>query len=166
MSRTLARLLPEPQASLAQGIALGVRANIPTDLKADFVRTGTAHLLAISGVNLTIVAGILVTITLRLFGRRRYAYIWVTLAVVWLYTCLTGAGAPVVRAAIMLTFFLAADLLGRQRSAVIALVLAAAIMAAVTSPDTPRRLLPAQLCGHGGTCLRVPAAAVDERDGH
>jgi competence protein ComEC len=128
LGRTLARVLPEPQASLAQGIVLGMRANIPAGLKTDFVRTGTAHLLAISGVNLTIVAGILVAITLRLLGRRHYVYIWVTLVVVWFYTCLTGAEAPVVRDAIMLTLFLVADLLGRQRSAVVALALAAAIM--------------------------------------
>jgi competence protein ComEC len=137
LSRTLARVLPEPQASLAQGIALGMRSSIPADLKTDFARTGTTHLLAISGVNLTIVAGILVTIALRLFGRRHYVYIWLTIGIVWLYTFLTGAGAPVVRAAIMLTLFLTADLLGRQRSAVIALAVAAAIMTALR-PGTLR----------------------------
>lgn len=52
----LEKVLPEPQAALAQGMALGIRANIPAGLKTDFVRTGTTHLLAISGVNLTIVA--------------------------------------------------------------------------------------------------------------
>ena len=129
--RMLERVLPEPQAALAEGITLGIRANIPSDLKTDFTRTGTAHLLAISGVNLTIVAGMLVILTVRLFGRRHYPHIWLTLIIIWLYTWLTGMGAPVVRAAIMVTVFLAAELLGRQRSAFIALLLAAAIMAGI-----------------------------------
>jgi competence protein ComEC len=124
----LERVLPEPQAALAQGMALGIRANIPAGLKTDFVRTGTTHLLAISGVNLTIVAGMLVTLTVFLFGRRHYVHIWTTLAVVWLYTWLTGLGPPVVRAAIMVSIFMAAELFGRQKSAFIALLLAAAAM--------------------------------------
>ncbi|OGO40110.1 MAG: DNA internalization-related competence protein ComEC/Rec2 [Chloroflexi bacterium RBG_16_57_8] len=128
MSDTLARLLPEPHASLAQGITLGLRTNMPQDLKDDFSRTGTTHVLAISGVNLTIVAGILVTVTVWLLGRRHHVHIWVTLAVIWLYSVLTGLQPPVLRAAVMLSFFLAADLFGRQRSGVIALLLAAAMI--------------------------------------
>ncbi len=128
LNRTLGRVLPEPQAALAQGITLGIRANIPAGLKDDFASTGTAHLLAISGVNLTIVAGLLAAGALRLFGRKNHLHILVTLIVVWLYTWLTGMGAPVVRAAIMVSFFLAGELVGRQRSGLIALLLAAAVM--------------------------------------
>jgi competence protein ComEC len=74
-AQTLAQVLPEPQASLAQGIILGVRSNIPADLNTDFVRSGTAHLLAISGYNIGIMAGILLGVGLFLFGRRRYLYV-------------------------------------------------------------------------------------------
>ena len=57
LSQTLAEVLPEPQASLAQGIILGIRGNIPSSINADFSHTGTAHLLAISGLHLAIVSG-------------------------------------------------------------------------------------------------------------
>ena len=127
-SQTLARVLSEPQGSLAQGIILGIRTNIPASLEDDFVRSGTAHLLAISGLNLTIVAGILVSLGIWAFGRRHYIYIWVALCIIWLYTLLTGLHPPALRAAIMVSVFLTADLLGRQRSGIIALFLAAAIM--------------------------------------
>jgi competence protein ComEC len=127
-SQTLARVLPEPQASLAQGIILGIRTNIPASLEDDFVRSGTAHILAISGINLTIVAGILVSLGIWAFGRRRYIYIWVALSIIWLYTLLTGLHPSALRAAIMVSLFLTADLLGRQRSGIIALFLAAATM--------------------------------------
>jgi competence protein ComEC len=130
-SQTLARVLPEPQASLAQGIILGIRTNIPASLEDDFVRSGTAHILAISGINLTIVAGILVSLGIWAFGRRRYTYIWVALSIIWLYTLLTGLHPPALRAAIMVSLFLTADFLGRQRSGIIALFLAAAVMVGI-----------------------------------
>ena len=132
LSQTLARVLHEPQASLAQGIILGIRTNIPASLEDDFVRSGTAHILAISGINLTIVAGILVSLGIWAFGRRHYLYIWVALSIIWLYTLLTGLHPPALRAAIMVSLFLTADFLGRQRSGIIALFLAAAIMVGVS----------------------------------
>ena len=131
MSQTLAQVLSEPQASLAQGITLGIRGNIPSSLKDDFSHTGTAHLLAISGLHLSILAGILISIGIWLFGKRHYTYIWLTLGIIWLYALLTGMHPPVVRATIMASLFLTAELLGRQRSAIIALTLAAAIMVGI-----------------------------------
>jgi len=132
LSQTLAEVLPEPQASLAQGIILGKRGTIPSSLKDDFTRTGTAHLLAISGLHLSIVAGILLSLGIWLFGRRRYTYIWLALGAIWLYALLTGMNPPVVRAAIMVSLFLIAELMGRQRSAIIALAFAAAIMVGIS----------------------------------
>jgi len=132
LSQTLANVLPEPQASLAQGIILGIRGNIPLTLKTDFSRSGTAHLLAISGLHLSIVAGILLSLGIWLFGRRRYLYIWLALGIIWLYALITGMHAPVVRAAIMVSLFLTAELLGRQRSAITALAFAAAVMVGIS----------------------------------
>jgi competence protein ComEC len=132
LSQTLAQVLPEPQASLAQGIVLGIRYNIPPQIKDDFVQTGTAHILAISGINLSIIAGMLVSIGKWLFGKRRYIYIWVALSVICFYTLLTGMNPPVVRGAIMASLFLAAELLGRQRTAVTSLAFAAAIMVGIS----------------------------------
>lgn len=128
LAEVLAKALPEPQASLAQGITLGIRENIPRSVQTDFVNTGTAHILAISGQNLSILAGILVSFGIWLFGRRHYVYIWLALVTLWLYALLTGMQPPVLRATIMASVFLAADLVGRQRSAFTALVFAAAVM--------------------------------------
>ena len=132
LSQTLVTVLPEPQAALARGIVLGLRGDIPPDVKDDFIHTGTAHLLVISGVNLSIMAGILVSLGIWLFGRRHYIYVWLALGMIWLYALLTGLEPPVVRAVIMASLFLIAELLGRQRSAGIALVFAAAVMVSIT----------------------------------
>jgi len=134
MSESIAEVMPEPQAALTQGIVLGIRYNIPAEVKADFVSTGTTHVLAISGVNLSIIAGILLSIGIWFFGKRRYIYIWLALGIIWLYTLLTGMNPPVVRGAIMASVFLAAELLGRQRTAITSLAFAAAVMAGIDPP--------------------------------
>jgi competence protein ComEC len=131
LSASLARALPEPQGSLAQGILLGLRGNIPDSLYEAFSRTGTAHLLAISGLHISIIIAMLLSFGIMVFGRRRSIYIWLTLALMWLYALLAGMHPPIIRAAIMGSLFLIAEYLGRQRSAIIALAFAAAVMVGV-----------------------------------
>jgi competence protein ComEC len=131
LSESLSQALPEPQASLAQGILLGLRGNIPDSLNQAFARTGTTHVLAISGINITIVIGMLLAAGIWLFGKRYSIYIWLALIIIWLYALLTGMNAPVVRGAIMGSLFLIAEYLGRQSSALTALTFAAAIMVAI-----------------------------------
>ena len=132
LSQSLATILPEPQASLAQGIILGIRGNIPAQVKDAFAQSGTAHLLAISGLHLSIIAGILLSLGIWMFGKKRYVYIWLALGTIWFYALITGMHPPVVRGAIMASLFLAAELLGRQRSAFTALAFAAAVMIGIS----------------------------------
>ena len=131
LSHSLAQALPEPQGSLAQAILLGIRSNIPDSLSQAFSHTGTAHLLAISGLHIGIVIGMLLSLGILVFGRQHYIYIWLALIAIWLYVLLTGMRPPVVRGAIMGSLFLAAEYLGRQRSAIIALAFAAAVMVGI-----------------------------------
>ena len=131
LSASLSRALPEPQGSLAQAILLGLRGNIPDSLYGAFSRTGTAHLLAISGLHISIIIAMLLSFGILVFGRRRSIYIWLTLALVWFYAMLAGMHPPIIRAAIMGSLFLIAEYLGRQRSAIIALAFAAAVMVGV-----------------------------------
>ncbi|MGP8081132.1 MAG: DNA internalization-related competence protein ComEC/Rec2 [Dehalococcoidales bacterium] len=132
LSQAMAATIPEPQASLAQGMILGIRGNITPELQNAFIDSGTMHILVISGSQFNIVAGILVATGIWLFGKRRYFYIWLALAAIWIYALLTGMSPPVIRSAIMVSIFLCADLLGRQRSAITAIGFAAAVMAAIT----------------------------------
>jgi competence protein ComEC len=131
LSTSLARALPEPQGSLAQAILLGLRGNIPDSLYTAFSRTGTAHLLAISGLHISIIIAMLLSFGILIFGRQRSIYIWLTLAFMWLYAMLAGMHPPIIRAAIMGSLFLMAEYLGRQRSAIIALAFAAAMMVGI-----------------------------------
>jgi len=89
----------EPNASFINGILLGSRQNIPDDLKDAFKKTGTTHILAISGYNIMIISEA-VLLGLIFFVRRRVAF-WLSVAVIFLFVVMTGASASVVRAAAM-----------------------------------------------------------------
>ncbi len=130
LSRSLGALLPEPEGSLARGILLGIRTGIPRELSNAFAATGTTHVLAISGQNLTIIAGLVMSLGVWLMGRRRQLYLALPAATIWFYAILTGFVPSVVRASVMATVFLAAHFLGRPRSGGPATVFAAGLMAA------------------------------------
>jgi len=125
---TIASILPEPQAALLTGILLGIETGIPTNLMDDFSATGTSHIIAISGFNITILSGLFAGLAGRLFDRRRA--IWVAVAGVAVYTIFVGASAAVVRAAVMGSLYLVAQYLGRETYAPASLAAAAFLMTA------------------------------------
>ena len=129
MPRALDRSLPHPQAALAQGLLLGRRAQLPQDVTSDFRKTGTSHLLAISGLHVGVVMALLMGFAVWLLGRRRQLYLLLPLAGVWSYALLSGLSPSVERAAIMVSVYLTVVALGRTRSILPALALAAGIMA-------------------------------------
>ena len=55
----IARDFPQPQAALLSGILLGVDSGLPRALQDDFRTTGTAHIIAISGFNISVIAAVL-----------------------------------------------------------------------------------------------------------
>ncbi len=128
LGNSLAVSLAEPEASLAQGILLGTRSTLGPSLTDDLNTTSLSHLIAISGYNVTVVAGLFISSLAWLLGRRQAAL--VALAAIAAYTVLTGASPSVVRAAIMGGLFLVATLVGRPGSALTAIVVAAALMTA------------------------------------
>jgi competence protein ComEC len=129
----IAGILPEPQAALLTGILLGVESGIPDSLMEDFSATGTTHIIAISGFNITIISGVFCGLARRLFGQRRA--VWVALAGVAIYTILVGASAAVVRAALMGALYLLGQHLGRGTFAPVSLA-AAAIAMTLWNPYT------------------------------
>ena len=127
------QLWPDPEASLFAGILLGVEYNIPEAVQIAFKETGTSHIIAISGFNIAIVAGLFA----RSFGRWLGPYKggMAALAGIALYTLLVGADAAVVRAAIMGSISLLAGLVGRRQGGVYALGVTAGLMSMV-NPHT------------------------------
>ncbi|HPC06345.1 MAG TPA: ComEC/Rec2 family competence protein, partial [Anaerolineaceae bacterium] len=127
----LYRLLPWPEASLLDGILLGNERNIPVDVANAFRNTGTSHIIAISGFNISIISALFVRLFSRLIANRKRVF-WVTVSAVALYTILVGAQPPVVRAAIMGVAGLLGSLIGRRQTGMNSLVFTAAVMAGIT----------------------------------
>jgi competence protein ComEC len=156
LAKALSRMLPEPEASLAQSLLLGRRGSLPSTVVDAFARTGTAHLLAISGLHLGVVVAAVLAVLLGAMGRRHYLYVWLGLAALWAYALFTGMKPPVVRAAIMASTFLVAELAGRQKHAPTALALAAAIMVGIEPQLLWRTSFQLSVLAMGGLVLLFP----------
>ena len=116
----------EPNAAFINGILLGTRQNIPDDLKDAFSKTGTTHILAISGYNIMIISEAIL-LGLVWFFRRRIAF-WISVVVIILFVILTGASASVVRAAVMGLLLSFAHGYGRLYDQKNSIILAGAVM--------------------------------------
>ena len=126
------KFLPEPQASLLTGVLLGVDKGLPKDFEEALRNTGTIHVVVVSGYNIMIVGGFF--LLLAGFIKRKYA-ITLSISAIVIYTLLTGAQAPTVRAAIMGGLAFSATFLGRQNLPFYTLLLAAFIML-IINPST------------------------------
>ena len=125
--RVVYQLFPDPEAGLLAGILLGVETGISPQVLEAFRVTGTAHIIAISGFNFAVVAGLFVLVFGRLLGRwRGMLAAWVG---IFVYAALAGASASVVRSAIMGGVAIFAIRLGRRQSGLNSLAFVAAVMA-------------------------------------
>ena len=125
---SISRVVPEPQASVGQAFLLGIPGGIPDDLSDAFNRSGTTHLLSVSGMHVSVVLGMAIGLA-KLIGRKRRAEtLLLPLTMVWAYGLLAGMAPPIQRAALMGTFYLVGTYFGRQRSGALALGLAAALI--------------------------------------
>lgn len=130
LAASAAAVIPQPEAALAQAMLLGVRHNIPPELRDAFRRSGAAHLLAISGLHIGILLTAATGASVALFGRRYHLYLLAPLAAIWLYALLSGMSPSAARACIMGSAYLAALAVGRRRNTLAALGIAAALMTA------------------------------------
>ena len=129
LGRPLRTLIPEPESGILLGVALGERASISADLAYAFARSGTSHLLAISGFNMTLVASAIAALLRGRAGPRVRA--GATVAAVVLYSLLVGLQASVLRSAVMAAVAALGLALGRRAAAANGLCAAVAAMEAL-----------------------------------
>jgi len=121
------KVLPEPQASFLAGLLIGAKKSIPSDLLEVFNITGTTHIIAVSGYNVTIIATFLMLLALNLSISRKKAF-WLIIVLLIVFDIITGLQASIIRASIMGALVLLAAYLGRLSQMKNALVLTAVIM--------------------------------------
>ncbi|MCL5110944.1 MAG: ComEC/Rec2 family competence protein [Chloroflexi bacterium] len=123
LADSLDRSLPEPQSALAASLLLGDTSRLPDEVVAAFRATGTSHILAVSGWQVTIVVGLLSGLALSLRGGLLARSLLVVAGTV-LYALLTGGAPAVARATLMSLAAVAALQLGRPRDGLAGLGLA------------------------------------------
>ncbi|HET7589010.1 MAG TPA: ComEC/Rec2 family competence protein [Solirubrobacterales bacterium] len=126
----LGRGMPAREAELARGFVLGEDDGIDAATKEDFTRAGLAHLLAVSGENVTLLALLAMPLLGALGLPLRERLLWV-LALIVIYVPVAGAGPSIQRAGVMGAAGVLATLGGRRSSRLYALALAALVTLAI-----------------------------------
>lgn len=115
-------------ALIALGMLTSDLSQLPATLRSDFAAAGISHLLAVSGLHLSILVAVaLAAGKLLLLSRRARA--WLALCCCILMALLAGFSASVLRAGLMTALLLLGEPFGRQSDGLTSLGIAAALLA-------------------------------------
>jgi competence protein ComEC len=125
----LARGLPDEDEplQLLWAMSLGWKTALNGEVSEPFMRSGTMHVFAISGLHIALIAGLLVLV-LRVFRLPRSLCGFLVIPFIWSYTGLTGWQASAVRSTIMMSVIIAGWSLRRPSDLVNSLATAAFII--------------------------------------
>ncbi len=128
--KTAARsFISPPQEGILEALIFGEEGRISNEWKDKLNFTGTRHIAAVSGMNITIITFLIFAFALSL-GFWRNQAIYLTIFLLFLYILMIGAPASAVRAGIMAALFLAAQCFGRLSSGLRPVIFAATFMLA------------------------------------
>ncbi len=117
-----------PESLLMGGLILGEKAAFSDELRTSFINTGTIHIVALSGYNITIIAEWI----MKLFSKVPYVPlnfgIGAGIFTILLFILMTGASSTAIRAGVMATLALIARATGRNYDVARALLLAGVFM--------------------------------------
>jgi competence protein ComEC len=136
MEAIFRELVPSKRESgIASALVLGVKDELNNDIKATYSNTGTMHVLAVSGLHVGLVFGLLNLGLKRLRNTRanRLLSAILLLSLIWSFAFITALSASVLRAAVMFTFIVFAQLL-QKRSNIYNTLAAAALVLLMIEP--------------------------------
>ncbi|HMR48567.1 MAG TPA: ComEC/Rec2 family competence protein [Arachnia sp.] len=119
--------LPTDQAALVPSLVVGDTSRITAAMESQFKTTALAHLMAVSGANLTLMLGVVLALT-RAVGGRGWTVRLVAAAGVGMFVLVCGPEPSVLRAAVMGLVALAATGIGKGRRTVRALALCVVVL--------------------------------------
>lgn len=118
--------LPQDAAVLLLGIVFGIKGNMTADFLKNVQTTGVFHVIAASGMNVTMVSALLISMFGRFF-KRQLAILFTALGIVF-YAVMSGLAPSIVRASFMGIFVFSGQLFGRQYSQIYGLIFAFFVM--------------------------------------
>ncbi len=125
-SAKVSDVVPEPNASLVNGLIFGAKQSLGESLLSTMKNVGLIHIVAISGYNVTVIAIAILYMTSYL-GKRNLGLLLSALCII-LFALMVGFGSTVIRASIMAVIAILAQYLGRQTDALRALFIAGILM--------------------------------------
>lgn len=114
LSDTIDRTFPSSTTEIMKGVLIGIRQDISLDTMDAYSKLGFTHVLAISGLHMTVLVGGLLAI-MRGLGFSREISIMATLGFIPAYVILVGAAPSVIRSGIMAAAVLYGHFLNRPR---------------------------------------------------
>ena len=125
IQKMISRNTSKLTAAVLEAMILGEKDNIPWFVNHSMMRTGTLHILVVSGFNVGVIF-FLSLLLLKIARIPRRARFVIAIPVLIIYCLITGASNPVMRATIMALIFIAAYLIKREPNIYHALAVAAA----------------------------------------
>ncbi|MCE5300117.1 MAG: competence protein ComEC family protein [Spirochaetia bacterium] len=126
--------LPREEAKVLEGLMLGNKRTISDEIYDEFKTTGTAHILAVSGMNVGLIA-LFVFLLLKIFGAPRKVCAAITMVLLLFFAIITGLDASIVRATIMSFVVLFGYLIERDSDVINSLAIAALFILLVNPAD-------------------------------
>lgn len=116
--------------NLLMALLFGEKTELSKEVSNNYTQAGIVHILAISGLHIALIYGIVLWLTKPLQRLRKgkvYVFL-ISLSVLWFYAVLAGFSASIVRAAVMFSIIAFAKILNRQSNIYNALALSALIL--------------------------------------
>lgn len=126
LSLVINQLLPEPHAGLLNGILFGIKAQLTPELKSALIATGTLHIVALSGMNITILITLAATTLRRVFSRKVTSLL-ATFFIIG-FILFVGPSASILRAGIMGILSLLSTVFGREKMSIFLLFFTGVVM--------------------------------------
>lgn len=118
------------EAGLAEALLVGYREDLDKSIIEQYANTGVIHLIAISGMHLGMIYGLLLVL-LKPLGTKKYGKIinaFIIIVILWFFSLLTGAAPSITRAAIMFTVIVAGNTFSKKAGIYNSLSVAAFIL--------------------------------------
>jgi competence protein ComEC len=106
------------ELGIAEALLIGYTNDLDKDLVQAYSNTGVVHIIAISGMHLALIYGLLVWVFAKIpfINKSKITQVVLILVCLWLFALLTGAAASVLRSAVMFTFIAVGKNLSKQSS--------------------------------------------------
>ncbi len=136
MVQKFQQYLHDPDAiAVASTLILGYRADLSQDVLQAYSKTGTMHVLSVSGMHVALVY-IIIELLLRFLNRKRSTILlkaFISIVLIWLYALLSGFSPAVCRAAVMISFVICGKTYNRHIS-MLNILLVSAFMLLLYNP--------------------------------